>query len=59
MQDIFAREAINPDQVVMHSDNGNPMKVATLQTLGVAAPSLRFCVGTKTCPSHMTRTDYV
>lgn len=40
MRDICAREAINPDQVVLHSDNGNPMKgatmLATLQALGVA-----------------------
>ena len=43
MRDICAREAIEPDQVVLHSDNGNPMKGAmmltTLQALGVA-PSL-------------------
>ncbi len=40
MRDICAREAIKPNQVVLHSDNGNPMKgatmLATLQTLGVA-----------------------
>lgn len=40
MRDICAREAIKPDQVVLHSDNGNPMKgatmLATLQALGVA-----------------------
>ncbi len=43
MCDICARKAIKPDQVVLHSDNGNPMKgammLATLQALGVA-PSL-------------------
>lgn len=26
MRDICAREAIKPDQVVLHSDNGNPMR---------------------------------
>jgi len=40
MRDICAREAIKPDQVVLHSDNGNPMKgatmLATLQALGVS-----------------------
>jgi transposase InsO family protein len=40
VRDICARESINPDQVVLHSDNGNPMKgatmLATLQALGVA-----------------------
>lgn len=40
MRDICVREAIKPDQVVLHSDNGNPMKgatmLATLQALGVA-----------------------
>jgi transposase InsO family protein len=40
MRDICAREAIQPDQVVLHSDNGSPMKgatmLATLQALGVA-----------------------
>jgi transposase InsO family protein len=40
MRDICAREAIKPNQVVLHSDNGNPMKgatmLATLQALGVA-----------------------
>jgi transposase InsO family protein len=40
MRDICAREAIKPDQVVLHSDNGSPMKgasmLATLQALGVA-----------------------
>ena len=40
MRDICAREAIKPDQAVLHSDNGNPMKgatmLATLQALGVA-----------------------
>lgn len=39
MRDICAREYIVPDQVVLHSDNGSPMKgatmLATLQALGV------------------------
>ena len=43
MQDICLRERIAPGQVVLHSDNGSPMKgaamLATLQALGVM-PSL-------------------
>ena len=39
MRDICAREKIGPNQVVLHSDNGSPMKgatmLATLQNLGV------------------------
>jgi len=39
MQDICTREQIKPQQVVLHSDNGSPMKgatmLATLQKLGV------------------------
>jgi len=39
MVDICRRESILPDQVVLHSDNGSPMKgatmLATLQQLGV------------------------
>ncbi len=39
MRDICKRENIAPDQVVLHSDNGSPMKgavmLATLQSLGV------------------------
>jgi putative transposase len=39
MRDIGVRENIAPNQVVLHSDNGSPMKgatmLATLQTLGV------------------------
>jgi putative transposase len=39
MRDICERENIAPKQVVLHSDNGSPMKgatmLATLQTLGV------------------------
>lgn len=39
MRDICARERIAPNQVVLHSDNGSPMKgstlLGTLQTLGV------------------------
>ena len=44
MCDICARENIPPNQVVLHSDNGRPMKgatmLATLQALGVR-PSFR------------------
>jgi transposase InsO family protein len=40
MRDICQRENIAPHQVVLHSDNGSPMKgatmLATLQALGVA-----------------------
>lgn len=40
MRDICLREDINPGQVVLHSDNGGPMKgatmLATLRELGVA-----------------------
>jgi transposase InsO family protein len=43
LKDICVREAIQPNQVVLHSDNGGPMKgatmLATLQALGVM-PSL-------------------
>jgi transposase InsO family protein len=43
LKDLCAREAIQPDQVTLHSDNGGPMKgatmLATLQALGVM-PSL-------------------
>jgi transposase InsO family protein len=39
MRDICERENIARDQVVLHSDNGSPMKgatmLATLQALGV------------------------
>ena len=39
LRDICAREHIGPNQVVLHSDNGSPMKgatmLATLQALGV------------------------
>lgn len=39
MRDLCVREGIAPNQVVLHSDNGSPMKgatmLATLQTLGV------------------------
>lgn len=39
MKDIFTRENIQQNQVVLHSDNGSPMKgatmLATLQMLGV------------------------
>ncbi len=40
MRDICSRERIPPGQMVLHSDNGSPMKgatmLATLQALGVA-----------------------
>ena len=40
IRDICYREGVQPDQVTLHSDNGGPMKgatmLATLQTLGVA-----------------------
>lgn len=40
MRDICLREGISPGQVVLHSDNGGPMKsvtmLATLRELGVA-----------------------
>jgi putative transposase len=43
ISDICAREKVRPGQVVLHSDNGSPMKgasmLATLQRLGVV-PSL-------------------
>lgn len=43
LKDLCAREAIKPGQVILHSDNGGPMKgatmLATLQALGVM-PSL-------------------
>lgn len=39
MRDICKRENISPNQVILHSDNGSPMKgstmLATLQALGV------------------------
>jgi transposase InsO family protein len=39
MRDICRRENIAPNRVVLHSDNGSPMKgatmLATLQALGV------------------------
>ena len=39
MRDLCKRESIAPDQVALHSDNGSPMKgatmLATLQALGV------------------------
>lgn len=43
LRDLCAREALQPHQVILHSDNGGPMKratmLATLQALGVM-PSL-------------------
>jgi putative transposase len=48
MQDICAREKIKPQQVVLHSNNGSPMKgatmLATLQKLGVAPSYSRLSV---------------
>ncbi len=39
LRDIYQREGLRPQQVVLHSDNGSPMKgatmLATLQRLGV------------------------
>jgi transposase InsO family protein len=38
LRDLCARESIQPEQVILHSDNGGPMKgatmLATLQALG-------------------------
>jgi putative transposase len=31
MKDICQRESVNPGQVILHSDNGNPMKRATMR----------------------------
>ncbi len=43
LRDIYGREGLQPGQVILHSDNGSPMKgatmLATLQQLGVM-PSL-------------------
>jgi transposase InsO family protein len=48
MRDICLREEIAPHQVVLHSDNGSPMKgaamLATLQALGVMASLSRPAV---------------
>lgn len=48
LQDICARQGITPGQLVLHSDNGSPMKgetmLATLQGLGVAASRSRPAV---------------
>jgi putative transposase len=39
LRDLYQREGIRPGQVILHSDNGSPMKgatlLATLQRLGV------------------------
>jgi transposase InsO family protein len=39
LRDIYQREGLRPQQVVLHSDNGSPMKgttmLATLQRLGI------------------------
>ena len=43
LRDIYGREGLQPGQVILHSDNGSPMKgatmLATLQQLGIM-PSL-------------------
>ena len=48
LQAICERQAIRPDQLTVHSDNGSPMKgqtmLATLQRLGVAASRSRPAV---------------
>jgi len=48
LRDICAREHIAPNQVVLHSDNGSPMKgatmLATLQALGVMPSFSRSAV---------------
>ena len=48
MRDICEREYIEPNQVVLHSDNGSPMKgatmLATLQSLGVMSSFSRPAV---------------
>jgi transposase InsO family protein len=48
LQDICERQAIAPDQLTVHSDNGSPMKgetmLATMQRLGVAASRSRPAV---------------
>ena len=48
MTDICQREGIERDQVTLHSDNGSPMKgatmLATLQELGVMPSFSRPCV---------------
>lgn len=48
LRDICERERIRPNQVVLHSDNGSPMKgatmLATLQALGVVASFSRPAV---------------
>jgi putative transposase len=40
LRDIYLREQLSPGQVILHSDNGNPMKgasmLATMQELGIA-----------------------
>jgi transposase InsO family protein len=50
MRDICTRESIPPHQVVLHSDNGSPMKgatmLATLQALGVMPSFSRPAVST-------------
>ncbi|VAW51319.1 Mobile element protein [hydrothermal vent metagenome] len=48
MTDICQRESVKPNQVILHSDNGSPMKgatmQATLQALGVVPSFSRLSV---------------
>lgn len=48
VQDIYRRENLSPDQVTLHSDNGSPMKgatlLATLQKLGISPSRSRPAV---------------
>ena len=61
MTDICRRERIAPHQVVLHSDNGSPMKgaamLATLQALGVMPSLSRPSVSRRTThtPSHFLK----
>ena len=61
MTDICLRERIAPHQVVLHSDNGSPMKgaamLATLQALGVMPSLSRPSVSRRTThtPSHFLK----
>jgi hypothetical protein len=58
MTDICQREGIFPDQVTLHSDNGSPMKgatmLATLQELGVI-PSFITTINAPTAHSAVMR----
>ena len=56
MKDICSREQIKQGQVVLHSDNGSPMKgatmLATLQALGVVPSFSRPAVSNDNCFSE-------